>query len=88
MRTILDDVEKVTIKDDGFYVVRESYPASHHDGELPDAFKGEIEPPARKLKIRGILKAIVVAILALTIIKIGWVILLHIFPYLSQYVSL
>lgn len=88
MRTILDDVEKVTIKDNGLYVEREPYSASHHDGEFPDAFRGDIEPPTRKSKMKEILKSIVVVMLAFIIIKTGWAILLHVLPYLSQYISL
>ena len=88
MRIILDDVKKAVIKDHRPLTVIKPYPASHYDGEFPDAFKGEIEPPTRKLRIREILKLIIVVILALTIIKVSWAILLHIFPHLSQYISL
>ena len=88
MKTIFDDIGKVIIRDRGSFTTRELYPAGHHDGELPIGFKGGIEPPIKESRIVKALKVIVVAVLALTIIKIGWVILLHMLPYLSQYMSL
>lgn len=88
MRAILDDIEKVIIRDHGSFAIKESYPASHYDGELPIGLKGGIEPPIKNSMTVEVLKVIVAVILGLTVIKIGWTILLHILPRLSQYISL
>lgn len=82
MKTIFDDVDRVIIRNHGSFTTRELYPASHYDGKFPDAFKGGIEPPAKKSKVAITLKLIVVVMLALIIIKVGGAILSYLLPYI------